>query len=333
MKVFISGVAGFLGSHLADALLAAGHTVVGIDNLIGGYRDNVPEGVHFAQVDCNEFETVRALMAGAEVVFNTAATPHEGLSVFSPHENAKHGYLASAAIFSAACAVKARRIVHMTSMARYGTNSVPFTEDMETRPQDPYGIGKVAAEMLLRNLCGVHDVDFVIACPHNIYGPRQKYNDPFRNVASIFANMMLQGRQPFIYGDGTQMRCFSYIADDVGPLAQMATDPACSQQIINIGPDGEFVTIRQLAEKIATIVGLDFHPVAMAERPQEVRLANCSADKARRLLGYEAHVSLEDGLGQLVSWIRKRGPMPFEYHLGIEIPSDKMPTTWSKRLF
>jgi UDP-glucose 4-epimerase len=332
-KIFISGVAGFLGSHLADAMLTQGHAVVGIDNLIGGYRDNVPDGVQFVEVDCNSFESVRALMAGADVVYHTAATPHEGLSVFSPHENAKHGYLACASIFSAACAVKARRIVYMTSMARYGTNTVPFTEDMEPRPQDPYGIGKVAAEQLLRNLCSVHGVDFVIACPHNIYGPRQKYDDPFRNVASIFANMMLQGRQPFIYGDGQQKRCFSFVSDDIGPLRQMAFDPACSGQVINIGPDDEFVTISELAAIVADIVGMELHPVAMPDRPQEVRLANCSADKARRLLGYEARVPIRVGMHHLVDWIRRRGVRPFEYHLGIEIPSDRMPPTWRKRLF
>jgi len=333
MKIFITGVAGFLGSHLADAFLAQGHEVTGIDSLIGGYRDNVPEGVDFAQVDCNSLNAVRFLMEGSDVVYHTAATPHEGLSVFSPYDNAKNGYLACAAVFSAACAVKVERIVYTTSMARYGTNAVPFHEEMEPRPQDPYGIGKVAAEQLLRNLCSVHGVDYVIACPHNIYGPRQKYDDPFRNVASIFANMMLQGRQPFIYGDGEQKRCFSYVSDDIGPLCQMAIDPACSGQVINIGPDGEFVTIRQLAATVADLIGFDLHPIAMPDRPQEVRLANCSADKARRLLSYTPIVPLRQGLSTMIAWIRDRGTRPFEYHLPIEIVSDRTPKTWARRLF
>ena len=124
MRVFISGVAGFLGSHLADALLARGDQVVGIDNLIGGDLKNVPTGVDFARIDCNELGAVKRAMRAAEVVYHCAATAHEGLSVFSPHENARHGYSASAAIFSAACATGVRRIVHCSSMARYGGETV-----------------------------------------------------------------------------------------------------------------------------------------------------------------------------------------------------------------
>jgi hypothetical protein len=130
VKIFITGVAGFLGSHLADAFLAQGHEVTGIDSLIGGYRDNVPEGVDFAQVDCNSLNAVRFLVEGSDVVYHTAATPHEGLSVFSPYDNAKNGYLACAAVFSAACAVKVKRIVYTTSMARYGTNAVIANADV-----------------------------------------------------------------------------------------------------------------------------------------------------------------------------------------------------------
>lgn len=333
MRFFVTGVAGFLGSHLADALLTAGHEVVGIDNLVGGYRDNVPDGVQFAQVDCNDLSTVRGLMAGTDVVYHLAATPHEGLSVFSPHDNAKSGYLACAAVFSAACSTKVRRVVYTSSMARYGANDIPFNEDMDPRPQDPYGIGKVAGEQLLRSLCTTHGPEFVIAVPHSIVGTRQRFTDPYRNVASIFANIMLQGRQPFIYGDGLQKRCFSFIPDVVGPLVALGIDPQCVGQIVNIGPDEEFVTILDLARMVAIIVGVPFEPVMMPERPQEVRLATCSADKARKMLGYKTTVSLEDGLRELVEWIRERGPRPFEYHLGLEIVNDKTPETWSRRLF
>jgi UDP-glucose 4-epimerase len=204
---------------------------------------------------------------------------------------------------------------------------------MVPAPQDPYGIGKHASELLLRNIAEVHGMEWVVAVPHNIIGPRQKYDDPYRNVASIFINLMLQGRAPMIYGDGSQKRCFSYYTDDIAPLKQMATDPACAGQIINIGPDDEFVTINELAQLVAKIVGFDKPPQYTRGRPQEVHLANCSADKARKLLNYKPVVRLEDGLRQMVDWIKSRGVRPFQYHLDLEIINEKTPETWRKKLF
>ncbi|HSO37669.1 MAG TPA: GDP-mannose 4,6-dehydratase, partial [Labilithrix sp.] len=228
---------------------------------------------------------------------------------------------------------KVRRFVMCSSMARYGTNKVPFSEDMTPKPQDPYGIGKYASELLLQNLAETHGMEWVIAVPHNIVGPRQKYDDPYRNVASIFINMMLQGRQPYIYGDGNQKRCFSFISDDIAPLKQMALDDKCVGQIINIGPDDEFVTINELAELTAKLIGFKLEITYTRGRPQEVLLANCSADKARKLLDYRPKVKLEDGIRNMIDWIRSRGARPFKYHLDLEIINEKTPDTWSKRLF
>lgn len=332
-RIFISGVAGFLGSHLADAFLAEGHEVIGNDNMIGGYLDNVPEGVEFYQFDCNDFDKLRHHMKGVDIVYHCAATAYEGLSVFSPHLVTQNIVTSSTAMISAAIANKVRRFVMCSSMARYGTNKVPFTEDMTPRPQDPYGIGKYASELMLQNLADTHGMEWVIAVPHNIVGPRQKYDDPYRNVASIFINLMLQGRQPYIYGDGSQKRCFSFVSDDIEPLKQMAFEPACNREIINIGPDDEFVTINELAIAVARLLQFDLEINYTKGRPQEVELANCSADKARRLLGFEPKIKLEEGLEQMIDWISMRGARPFKYHLDLEIVNDKTPDTWSKRLF
>ena len=332
-RVFISGVAGFLGSHLADAFLADGHEVIGVDNMIGGYLDNVPSGVDFHQYDCNDFLQLKEHMRGVDIVYHCAATAYEGLSVFSPHMITQNIVTASTGMITAAVANKVRRFVMCSSMARYGTNKVPFSEDMTPKPQDPYGIGKYAAELLLQNLAEVHGMEWVIAVPHNIVGPRQKYDDPYRNVASIFINLMLQGRQPYIYGDGNQKRCFSFISDDVAPLKQMALDEACVGQIINIGPDDEFVTINELAEVTARLLDFKLDITYTRGRPQEVYLANCSAEKAKRLLGYDPKVRLEEGLRQMIDYIKTRGARPFKYHLDLEILNEKTPDTWSKRLF
>jgi len=282
MKIFISGVAGFLGSHLADALLKEGYEVVGNDNLIGGDLENVPVGVQFYNVDCNNIEALKILFKDVDIIYHCAATPHEGLSVFSPYKNLMNGYSAYTAMISAAISSRVRRFVACSSMARYGKgvpdrdgNFVPFTEDMKTQPEDPYAIGKVAGEDLLKLMSKVHGMEYVIAVPHNIIGIRQRYVDPHRNVASIMINLMLQGRQPFIYGDGTQMRCFSYYTDDIDPLVKLGFNDNCLGEVINIGPDDEFVTINELARLIAEIINFDLKAIYVPARPREVKFANC----------------------------------------------------------
>ncbi len=331
--VFISGVAGFLGSHLADRFLSEGYAVVGCDNMIGGYLDNVPDGVEFHAIDCNELESLAPKVAGADIVYHCAATAYEGLSVFSPHLVTQNVVTAASGMIAAAVAGQVKRFILCSSMARYGSAEVPFTETLTPKPQDPYGIGKWTSELLLRNIADAHGMEWVIAVPHNIVGPRQRYDDPYRNVASIFINLMLQGRQPFIYGDGNQKRCFSFVSDVVDPLFRMAADSRCAGEIINVGPDDQFITINQLAATIAGLLNFDLEPIRVSARPKEVYMANCSADKARRLLNYQSKVELEDGLATMIDWIRSRGVRPFKYHLDLEIESDSTPETWTKRLF
>lgn len=334
MRIFVTGVAGFLGSHLAEHLLEEGHEVVGCDNLIGGEIINVPPEVEFYQYDCTDRNSMARISRGCEVAFHCAATAYEGLSVFSPSLVIKNIVDASASVFSAAIENRVRRIIFCSSMARYGTNQVPFREDYEPRPQDPYGIAKVCAETLLRNLCEVHRVEHVIAVPHNIIGPRQKFDDPYRNVASIMINLMLQGRQPIIYGDGEQKRCFSFIDDCLSCLMRMIDAEHVDGEIINIGPDVEsFITINQLCRTIADIIGFDCQPNYVEGRPQEVKLATCSADKARRLLGYRTKVDLRTGLRSMVQHIAARGPRKFRYHLELEIINQRTPRTWRERMF
>ncbi len=334
MRIFISGVAGFLGSHLADRLLEEGHEVVGCDNLIGGYLDNVPDGVEFYQVDCQYLNTMNKLLKNVDIVYHTACTAYEGLSVFSPNLMCQNTYQITASLASASISQGVKRFVYCSSMARYGKQDVvPFTEDMIPKPQDPYGISKYAAENLLKCLSSVHGMEVVIAVPHNIIGPRQKYDDPYRNVASIMINMMLQGRQPIIYGDGEQKRCFSFVQDDIDCLMRLGFQDDVVGEVINIGPDEEFVTINDLAKTIAKLLHFDLKPIYVPDRPQEVKLATCSAEKARKMLNYQTKYSLEDGLSEMIDYIRKKGPKKFRYHLDVEIINDKTPKTWSKKMF
>lgn len=314
-------------------MLRDGHEVVGIDNMIGGSSDNVPADVYFHRVDCNDLPNVRRLMKGCDIVYHCAATAYEGLSVFSPHVVTRNIVGASVSVISAAVSNSVKRIVICSSMARYGEGNPPFRETDVCKPQDPYGIGKLVVEDFLRNLCETHGIEYAIAVPHNIIGPRQKYDDPYRNVASIMINLMLQGRRPVIYGDGEQRRCFSYIEDCLYCLKRMAFQDNVVGKVINIGPDEGSVMIRELFERIANQIGFNEQPIYMPGRPQEVKVAMCASDRARELLGYKTRWTLDRGLAEMIEYIRKRGPREFKYHLDLEIITDKTPKTWLQKLF
>ena len=330
-KILITGVAGFLGSHLAEKLHDLGHQIVGIDNMMGGYEDNVYEKIEFHKMDCCDLLKVQKIMKDVDIVYHCAATAHEGLSVFSPYEITKNNYLASVSIFTAAINNKVKRIVYCSSMARYGNSKTPFTEDMEPNPIDPYAISKVASEKVLANLCEINNIEYVIAVPHNIIGPRQRYDDPFRNVVSIMLNRMMQKKAPIIYGDGEQKRCFSYIDDCISCLIPMMDQKNLHREIINIGPDEEFVTVNYVAELCSNISGFNAEPIHKKDRPQEVKHALCSADKARKLLNYKTPTSLKDGIIKTYEYIKKRGTKDFDYNINLEIINDLTPETWKKK--
>jgi UDP-glucose 4-epimerase len=344
VKVYVTGIAGFLGSHLADHLADQGHEVLGCDDLSTGTLDNLntllprawSSGVFQARKDffIDDIANLTPdILSGSDVVYHLAAAAYEGVSSFSPAFISRNIYAGSAAVFSAAIAAGVRRIVFCSSMARYGDFNKygAFVEEQRPFPVDPYGIAKEAAERLLINLCETHGVEYSIAVPHNIYGSRQRYDDPYRNVAAIMTNRMLRGEQPIIYGDGLQQRCFSHVHDVVPCLARMGFDPAAAGQVINLGPDGDGTTILDLAHLLADVIGVRCDPIFLPPRPREVRVALCSADKARGLLGFEQRTDLRAGLIELVGYVRDRGPREFRYHLPIEIESPLTPTTWLDR--
>jgi UDP-glucose 4-epimerase len=332
VKIFITGIAGFLGSHLADRMIELGHTVAGNDTLIGGYIDNVPKQAEFFQIDCCDIEAMAKAMQGSDVVYHCAATAHEGLSIFSPSFITRNIFQASVSTISAAIQNKVTRFVYCSSMARYGNQEYPFKETQTPKPVDPYAIAKVAGEDVLKCLAELNNMEWVIAVPHNIVGPRQRYDDPFRNVMSIMINRVLQNKPPIIYGDGSQMRCFSFIDDCIFCLERLAFDPAIKNDIFNIGPDEEFITIRDLANIIIQELNFDGKPEYIAARPNEVKYATCDADKARAQLGYTTLTSLNDGIRSTIKYIKEKGPKPFDYSYPLEIVNEQTPKTWSEKL-
>jgi UDP-glucose 4-epimerase len=300
--------------------------------MIGGDLANLPEGIRFEVADCCDVDAMKRLTAGTDVIYHCAAVATEGLSVFSPTLIAKHVYENTAGLLVGAASNRVKRFVFCSSTARYGEQELPFREEQTPKPVDPYGIAKYAAELLVANVCDTHGVEYVIAVPHNIVGPKQKYDDAYRNVVSIMINRMLQGKQPIIYGDGEQTRSFSFVQDCVDPLVKMGTQRGINRETINIGPDTETISINELARLLAELLNFELHPIYVPGRPKEVKDTSCSADKARRLLGYETKVSLREGLQRMIDWIRQHGTKPFSYHLPIEIDSPLVPATWKSHL-
>lgn len=344
MKVWITGIAGFLGSYLAKELTALGHDVSGNDNFLCHSSPEAPiEAVHCTGygnqyyhnkywIDCCDFNSMQRelSLAKTDVVIHCAATAHEGLSSFSPSFITKNIYEASVSTFSAAIASGVRRIIFMSSMARYGRQSLPFHEQMTPQPVDPYGIAKVAAEDTLRVLCNTHGVEYVIAIPHNIIGAGQRYCDPYRNVASIMINRALQGKSIIVYGDGLQKRCFSPIKDCLHSLTKMIDAPI-DGQTINIGPDHNEISILELASIITDLTGGTAEIQHVRGRPNEVKEAWCTSAKAKKFLGYKMQQPLRECLKEMVEHIRMHGTKEFEYSFPIEILTAMTPRTWVDR--
>lgn len=331
MKIFITGVAGFLGSHLADRMIELGHTVVGNDNMLGGYIENINPEVEFHRVDCCDYEAMVNIMRGCDVVCHAAATAHEGFSLYSPHFITTNIYGASVSTITAAIKVGVKKFVYCSSMARYGNLPIPFVETQIPQPVDPYGIAKVAGEDTLKCLAELHGMDWVIAIPHNVIGPRQKYDDPFRNVISIMVNRILQGKPPIVYGDGSQMRCFSYVDDCVFCLEKMMLDPEIKNDIFNIGPDEEFISIADIATMISDMLYWNGGVINYPDRPREIKYAHCDSTKAREILNYRTTTTLHQGIRNTIDYIIQRGVRPFDYSYPVELTTPGIPTTWSER--
>lgn len=334
MHIFITGIAGFLGSNLADFYIEKGIKVSGCDNLIGGDIENVHSDVIFYKGDCENLDFMtQSIKDDVDVVCHCAAYAHEGLSSISPTLITKNNLVGSVAVFTAAIRKNVKRVVFCSSMARYGDIKSPFKESDECNPVDPYGVSKVAAEKILKILSKTHGIEYNIAVPHNIIGRNQKYDDPFRNVASIMTNMILQNKQPIIYGDGNQKRCFSDIRDCIYCLDQLCMNKSINEEILNIGPDEETISINDLCDMISNKLKFNLPPIYVKDRPNEVKHAMCSSQRARERINYVTKYTLEDSIDDLISYIKEKGPKKFKYNYDLEINNDQTPSTWSKKIF
>jgi len=336
-RIFITGIGGLLGSTLAGHLQMQGeYDIAGCDTFIGGIESNVPDNIELYNIDILNYNELKNIMGKADAVFHTAALPYEGLSVFSPKITVESIVSGTVSVASACLHNNVRLLINCSSMARYGAQIPPFTEDMPTAPEDPYGLAKVQAEEHLALLNKLHGLNYVTLVPHNVIGVGQRYYDPFRNVLGIMINRCLQGKPIVIYGDGQQKRSFSNVGDCIRAVSTMIKSHRniCGQ-VYNIGPDNNEITIKDLAGKVGHFCEkypqFEFYP----DRPAEVKNAYCSSNKIMTEFNYNIQIGLDDTIKQMIKWIKKHGGekgKKFEYHLDLEFIKENTPKTWTEKL-
>lgn len=327
-RVLVTGGAGFIGSHVADALLQRGHAVTVLDDLSGGDRANVPAAATFVEGSVVDAALVDRLCADHRfaAIVHLAAYAAEGLSHFIKRFNYTNNVIGSVTLLNAAINTGVRRFVFTSSIAVYGTHpELPLTEETPVHPEDSYGIAKHAVELELRSCRDLFGLDYVIFRPHNVYGPRQNIGDPYRNVVGIFMNQILQGKPLTIFGDGTQSRAFSYI-DDVAPaIADSVEGDAYVNDLFNIGADRP-CTLNELAAAVAAAMGVPPAVQHLAPRT-EVQHAYASHAKVRRITGRRDETPLSEGLARMAAWVRQHGARTGARFEGIEITRN-LPAAW-----
>ena len=326
----VTGGAGFIGSHVAEQLLRTGCRVVVLDDLSGGQVDNVPPGAILEIASILDRARIEELFEQYhfDYVFHLAAYAAEGLSHFIKHFNYQNNLIGSVNLINASVNYEVNCFVFTSSIAVYGSAQLPMTESMPPRPEDSYGIAKYAVEMELDATHDMFGLDYIVFRPHNVYGERQNIGDKYRNVIGIFMNQIMQGRPMTIFGDGTQTRAFSYIAD-VAPIIAHSTEvPAARNQVFNVGADKPY-TLNDLARAVAE--AMDVKPeIVYLPRRNEVQHAHSSHEKVHRIFGERRPVSLEEGLRRMAQWVKSVGPRKSRPFDNVEIPKN-LPPSWITR--
>lgn len=308
--VLITGVAGLLGSNLAKWIQKnhPEYEIVGIDSMIGGLDENIPDFIRFFKKDLAKdnidkiFERYKP-----EYVFHFAAYAAEGLSPFIRKFNYENNVVSTAAVVNACIKYGVKRLVYTSSMSVYGHGGQmpPFTEDMPRCPIDPYGVSKAACEMDIEIAGEQHNLDYCIIRPHNVYGPGQNIYDPYRNVLGIWMYRAMHDLPLRIYGDGFQRRAFTYIGDILKPLWNAATLPEASRKIINMG-DTPPVSIRDAAHTLKKVVEVESPvnrlSVQYREPRHEAKNAYPDGSLSKEILGFEYLTSLMEGIQNMWRW-------------------------------
>ncbi len=302
--ILITGIAGLFGNNFARYLLGKNYNIVGIDNFSGGYKENLPDGVDFINVDLTDRETINNIFCRIkpDYVYHFAAYAAEGLSHHARYFNYQNNTLASTNVISACVNAGCKKIIFTSSMAVYGDfYSPPFTEEMLPNPIDPYGISKYATELDLKTANSYFDLDYTIIRPHNVIGKYQNIWDKYRNVIGIWVRQIIDNKPITIFGDGSQKRAFTDIRSYNQPMEKLMNQ--CSKEIINIGSDNP-ITIKNAAEIVKTCAhNFGFNPdIQYLEKRKEAQFAYCNHAKAKELLGFVDNTILENTVNEMFEW-------------------------------
>jgi len=323
----VTGGSGFIGSHIVDELINSGNTVVVLDDMSGGFPENVNPAAILVNNSVTDAEVVNSLFSQYKFnhVFHLAAYAAEGLSHFIKRFNYINNLIGSVNVINASINNGVECFVFTSSIAVYGRNQLPMTEDLLPVPEDSYGIAKLAVEHELRVSHDIFGLNYVIFRPHNVYGERQNIGDRYRNVIGIFMNQILHEQPLTIFGDGSQTRAFTYISDVAPIIAKAPITPGAQNQIFNIGADKP-VPVKQVAEYVCQEFGVPLS-INYLDARKEVEHAYASHEKARRVFGRRSQVPLEDGIHRMAEWVRQMGPRSSNRFDHIEVFRN-MPPSW-----
>jgi UDP-glucose 4-epimerase len=327
-KSLVTGGAGFIGSHVAEELVRSGHAVTILDDLSGGFTDNVIRGAKFVQGSINDISLVDCLFDEErfDYVFHLAAYAAEGLSHFIKRFNYNNNLIGSINLINASVNAGVKCFVFTSSIAVYGTSpELPMTEKTLPHPEDPYGIAKLAVEQELRVCKEMFDLNYIVFRPHNVYGERQNIGDKYRNVVGIFMNQALQDQPMTIFGDGEQKRAFSYISDVAPIIACSIEKPESYNQIFNVGADTPY-TVNELARTVALAMGVEPRIKHLPTR-NEVKYAYSSHEKVQKFFGVPGLVSLEEGVLRMADWVKSHGARKSQKFENIELTKN-FPVAW-----
>ena len=325
--VLITGAAGFIGSHVAEHCLRIGMRVVALDDLSGGFVENVPEGATFVDGSVTDVALIERLFQEHKFryVYHLAAYAAEGLSHFIRRYNYETNLIGSVNLINESVKHDVRCFVFTSSIAVYGANQTPMTEALTPLPEDPYGVSKYAVELDLKAAHEMFGLPYMVFRPHNVYGEKQNIADRYRNVIGIFMNQVMQGKGMTIFGDGTQTRAFSHI-DDVAPvIARGPLVEGAYNEVFNVGADRPY-SVNELADEVARAFGAPRQVEYLPAR-NEVLHAFSSHDKVARVFGTTPGVSLRDGIQRMTEWAKRRGPMSPVVFRHIELRKN-LPPSW-----